>query len=163
MRRCLLIVNVQKGFINKHTCHIPKLIEKEQFKYENIYITQFFNPPGSFFRKYLNWDRMKKNSKDFSLAFKPLDRSIVFRKTKYTAVDSAFLEELKKKGISCVDICGIDTDACVLKTGVDLMENGIRPRILARLCASTGGSRFHEFGIKFLKRFLGQGQVITKK
>ena len=48
MNSCLLIIDVQKGFINKHTKHIPKLVEDEQNKYENVYITQFFNPEKLF-------------------------------------------------------------------------------------------------------------------
>ena len=120
MHSCLLIVDVQDGFINEYTDHIPNLVEIEQNKYQHIYVTQFFNPLHSPYRRLLGWQEMGKDSKGFGLAFTPIKRAIVFQKSIYSSVRPSFLNELKNKKISCVDICGIDTDACVLKTAVDL-------------------------------------------
>ena len=159
MLSCLLIVDVQQGFINKHTKHIPKLVEHKQHEYKNVYITQFFNPKNSFYRKLLSWDEIPKDSQDFELAFKPCNKAIIMERPQYS-LGPKFLRELKSKGINALDICGIDTDICVLKNTVDLIENGITSRVLANYCASTAGPEFHEFAIKILVRFVSEKQVI---
>jgi len=41
MKKCILIIDVQKGFINSDTKHIPSLVEDLQKEYEYIYITRF--------------------------------------------------------------------------------------------------------------------------
>ena len=160
MNSCLLIIDVQKGFINEYTDHIPKLVENEQNKYKNIYITQFFNPQDSFYRNLIGWNKMEKGSLDFELAFRPSEKSILIQKSQYSLIRPTFLNELKNKSVNSIDICGIDTEVCVLKNAVDLIENNIRPRVLTQLCASTAGQEGHEFGIKSLFRFIGKQQVI---
>ena len=157
---CLLIIDVQKGFINRHTAHIPDLVEKEQHKYKHIYISQFFNPEGSFFREILGWNGMNKNSQDFELAFKPNERSIIIRKCQYGFISPTFLNELEKKRIKTVDISGMDTNSCIFKNGIDLLENSVTPRVLIKFCASTEGLEYHEWGIKLLARSIGKQQVV---
>ena len=48
----------------------------------------------------------------------------------------------------------------MLKSAVDLFEAGIEPVVLADHCASHGGRDCHEAGLKLLKRFIGEGQVV---
>lgn len=160
MESCLLIVDVQKGFINTSTSHIPALVEELQKKYNHVYATRFFNKPNSFYRTLIKWDRFEKSSEDFDLAFLPLSRTQLIDKSIYTCVNEQFIEDLKKNGINQVDICGIDTDICVTKCAVDLFENGIEPKILAKYCASHAGADAHEFALKTLARFIGKGQIV---
>ncbi len=47
MASCLLVVDVQKGFINDNSKHIPALIEKVQNDYDYLIATQFHNPDVS--------------------------------------------------------------------------------------------------------------------
>ena len=64
MNNSLLIIDVQKGFINEHTEHLPKKIEKLQERYDNIYAVQFVNLNNSLFRSLLHWDKFNLNSDD---------------------------------------------------------------------------------------------------
>ena len=160
MGKCLLIVDVQVGFINEATAHIPKLVETLQNEYEYVYATRFYNKEGSFYRKLINWDRFSKDSTDFPLAFTPSNNVILIDKSIYSCVNGNFLKDLKGKGIDNIDICGIDTDICVTKCAVDLFENGIIPFVLAKYCASHAGEEAHRYALKTLGRFIGRGQVI---
>lgn len=159
-RSCLLIVDVQVGFVNKFTSHIPALVESLQGSYKHVYVTRFYNQKESFYRKLIHWDRIEKNSSDFELAFKPLADAVVVDKAIYSCVSLSFLKELKSLRIDKVDVCGIDTDICVTKCAVDFFENGIIPNVLAKYCASSAGVDAHNAALKTLSRFIGKDQVI---
>lgn len=66
----LLIIDVQKGFINEYTRELPGKIEKLQNNYANVYAMQFINLEDSMFRKQLNWHKLSLNTQDTELAFK---------------------------------------------------------------------------------------------
>jgi nicotinamidase-related amidase len=160
MNKCLLIVDVQEGFINYSTKHIPKSVEEIQKHYKYIYATRFFNEKNSFYRQLIKWDRFEKNSDDFSLAFKPIDKVKIIDKNIYSCVNAKFINNLNKNKIDKVDLCGIDTDICVTKCAVDLFESGIVPRILSKYCASHAGVVAHDNAIKTLERFIGRDQIV---
>ncbi len=125
MAKCLLIIDVQIGFINDSTKHIPKLVEELQNKYEYIYITQFYNASNSFFRSLFNWNEFEKNSIEFALAFKPSERAVINTKSTYSCVTPHFINNIKKNKIKEVDLCGLDIELCVAKSAIDLFEIGI--------------------------------------
>ena len=155
----LLIIDVQRGFINDWTGAIPARVEALQADYRCVIATRFINPPGSLHRRLLGWPRFAPGSRDIELAFRPRDDARVVDKTTYTAVTPDLLGELERGGIEEVHLCGIATDNCVLKTAVDLFEAGIKPVVLADACASHGGPECHACGIRLLKRFIGESQV----
>lgn len=160
MKNCIIIVDVQQGFINNATKHIPKLVENLQNEYKHIYITRFFNRQNSLYRKLIKWHKFDKNSDSFQLAFEPAKQAIIIDKDIYSCVNPEFIQELNAKKIKKVDVCGIDTDICVTKCCVDLFEAGIIPRVLANYCASNAGLKEHNFALKTLSRFIGKNQVI---
>ena len=47
----LVIIDVQLGFINDETGHIPERVERLQREFETVFATRFENPEGSPFRK----------------------------------------------------------------------------------------------------------------
>ena len=73
----------------------------------------------------------------------------------------SFLNELRQSGTTEVSLCGIDTDACVMATALDLFQNGIRPVVLAEACASHAGPDYHEAGLKLLARLIGREQIVS--
>ena len=69
------------------------------------------------------------------------------------------LDLLKSKNIITVDICGINTNICVTKNAVDLIENGIVPVVLSNYCASQYGIESHIEALKNLRLFIGEELV----
>lgn len=159
--KCLLIVDVQRGFINEWTAHVPAAVEALQRDYERVVVTRFFNPEGSLFRRLIGWQRLAKDSDDFPLAFQPPADAPVIDKASYTCVTGDFLETLAGWGVTEVHLCGIATDNCVLKSAVDLFEAAITPVVLAGACGSHGGPACHDAGLLLLRRFIGERQVIN--
>lgn len=160
MSNCLLIVDVQQGFVNAHSAHVPERVACLQHEYARVYATRFFNPPASLHRRLIGWQRMAHGSDEWALAFAPRVDCLIIDKCIYTCVSPGFVAELRGNGIDRVDICGIDTDICVTKCAVDLFEHGIVPRVLANACGSHAGSDAHERGLQVLERFIGRRQVV---
>lgn len=157
----LLIVDVQKGFLNDWTGHIPAQVEALQNRYEKVFVTRFSNPEGSNYRKLIGWRPFAPGTRDTELAFTPRDDAVIIDKVVYSCVTGGFLARLKGIGIDTVHLSGIATDNCVLKCAVDLFEAGLRPIVLADFCASHGGPECHDCGLRLLRRFIGEQQVVS--
>jgi nicotinamidase-related amidase len=158
-KSCLLIVDVQNGFINEWTKHVPSLVEAAQMDYDYVVATRFFNPERSFFRSLIKWDRFSVGSDDIPLAFNVRKDALIIDKPLYTCVTEEFIRWLKERYISVVHVCGIDTDICVTKCAVDLFERGVEPVVLGGLCASYAGEEAHRNALSTLERYIGESQV----
>lgn len=162
MKRALLIVDVQNGFITDKTKHIPSLVEKLQYDYDIVFITKFINKHNPLFRILLNYNKLKpEDEEDIKLAFKPKQDSIIIDKHNYSCVDDNFLNLLKQNNINKIDVCGIETDVCVTKCAVDLFENEIMPFVLKDYCATNSEMYFaNDIALEMLKRYIGEKQII---
>ena len=146
MAKVLLIIDVQKSAVTKPK--IAKEIEKIQYEFDVVYVSKH-TKKGSPILKFLDWSGYA----DENLAFVPKDNAIVYNKTGY----SAFIPEMQK--FNEIYICGFDTDACVYKTAMDLMENDIRPIILKDLCFSAT-QELHNHAIEIMKRNIGSKNIV---
>lgn len=141
-QKALLIIDVQKSAVGKST--LPKKIEKLQNQYEHVFVSQFQNQ-GSPLLKLMNWTGYD----DEGLAFTPVPKAFIFKKKGYSSYHS------KMKDFKEIHLCGFDTDACIYKTAMDLIEKGIRPIVLKNYCFSENKT-FHEMGLKLLARNIGK-------
>ena len=154
--KALVIIDVQNVFINTQTQSFVQPIERLQCDYDIIIIFRFINTHGSSFEKHLNWKKCYKNSEESSLAFIPSKDSIILEHSNYSCLTKDLKKLLEKKYISHIDLCGFDTDACILKTAFDLFENKISFSILENYTTSTRGSTLDEAAKIILKRNLGK-------
>ncbi len=68
---------------------------------------------------------------------------------------------ISENNINYIYLCGIDTDACVMKTAVDLFENGLNVKVIENYCMSHSGKKIHKSAIKMLKKLIGNKNVIN--
>jgi len=160
MKKALLIVDVQNGFVNDKTRHIPSLVEKLQYDYDLVFATRFINLPDSPYRKLIKWSHFSPGTDEIELAFKPKDGVVIIDKYIYTCINDSFVKMLEEKGIDIVDICGIDTDICVTKCAVDLFERNITPFVLKDYCATHADADIQESALIILARYIGSSQII---
>lgn len=66
-----------------------------------------------------------------------------------------------ENNINYIYLCGIETDACVMKTAVDLFENGLNVKVIEKYCMSHSGKKFHKSAIKMLKKLIDNKSVIN--
>ena len=145
MKKALLIIDAQKAAIIKP--EIVRSIEKLQYEYDVVYVSKFTNT-GSPLLKIMDWTGYD----DETLAFTPKKEAIIFIKTGYTS----YLPEMK--AFDEIHLCGFDTEACVYKTALDLVEVGVRPVILKDYCYSSD-EQMHTIGIKILEKNIGKKNV----
>jgi len=160
----LAIIDVQDGFLNTSTEHLPDLIynyvTKASDRYSKIVATQFYNPEGSNFEKLLRWERLRGEHET------RLDRKIasvsdtIVTKSIYSAAPE-LLTEARATGTREIHLCGIDTDVCVLLSASGIFDAGYYPKVLHFLCASSAGKEAHEAAAKQLGRIIGRNQVLT--
>jgi len=141
----LLIIDVQKSAAKKSI--LPRQIEVLQTQYTHVFVSQFQNK-NSPLLKLMNW----VGYRDEALAFTPIKTAVIFKKTAY----SSYRPDMKE--FDEIHLCGFDTDACIYKTALDLIENNIRPVVLKDYCFSVNKT-FHEMGLKLLARNIGKRNI----
>ena len=129
MNSLLLVIDVQKAFINKSTMNVVPKIEKlvSSKKYDKVIYTQFINNEGSKYTNKLNYYGCINDDKE--LVINPKN-NLVIKKNVYTAFNEELKNYIDKNKISKIYLCGIDTECCILKTAFDLFENSYEFYIL---------------------------------
>lgn len=165
MKNVLVVIDLQVGFINDNTLKVANNIQELLYseKYDAVIATKFTNMPGSSFDKFLGWKGMLEEEEKELLPFVEEYADCVISKCSYSCVKNTnFIQSLVALCDGLPDevtLVGVDTDACVLATAIDLFEMGIRPIILEDCVGSSGGEECHEAGMLLLKRSIGKEQI----
>ncbi|HUE76129.1 MAG TPA: isochorismatase family cysteine hydrolase [Chloroflexota bacterium] len=159
MAEALLVVDVQEGFLNEFTHHIPERVARliEGGHYDPILFTRFINSPGSPYHRLLDWHGCEREP-ETNLApeiARLVARGQIFVKAGFTGVSDELTGYLREQKIERISLAGIDTDMCVLKIAMDLFDLGIEPIVLNDCCASTSGLQAHLAGLAILSRNIG--------
>jgi nicotinamidase-related amidase len=155
----LIIIDVQRGFINPATAHVPARVEALQGLYDTVIATRFVNPEGSAHRRLIGWTRFAPGSDDTALAFVPRADARITEKRTYSCLTDEVRSLLNAAGAGEVHLCGIATDNCVLASAIALFEAGYTPVVLAAACATHAGADYHDWGLRILRRLIGEKQV----
>lgn len=163
MAGVLLVVDVQRGFLNPFTEHVPGRIRRllTRGEHDPVLFTRFVNTADGPYRRFLDWHECAESpATDLApelAEFEAPDR--VFEKPGYTGVSEALATRLRQMAPEAATLVGIDTDMCVLKVAMDVFDLGIRPIVLVDCCASTAGLQAHLAGLAVLARNIGAEQL----
>jgi len=159
MSDSLLVVDVQIGFINDFTHHIPQRITKllQRHDYQPILFTRFVNTVDGPYWRFLNWHSCDRKPDtrlvpELEAVAKP---ELIFSKKGVCGLPDELIGYLQVQQIQRLSVVGIDTDMCVLKIAMDLFDIGIEPILLTDCCASTAGLQAHLAGLAVLSRNIG--------
>ena len=155
----LLIVDVQPGFINSFTHHIPQRIARliQRDRYAPLLFTRFINETDGPYQRFLDWHSCDREPEiNIVPELKPfVQESFVFSKLGLCGMPDELAGYLHQQRIERISIVGIDTDMCVLKIAMDIFDIGIEPIVLTDCCASTAGLQAHLAGLAVLSRNIG--------
>ena len=159
MSEPLLIVDVQRGFINEFTHHIPQRIARAiaRAHYTPLLFTRFINSQNGPYSRFLDWDGCN-HEPDTNIVPELetfAEEDLIFSKSGLCGLPDSLADYLSKHDIKRIFIVGIDTDMCVLKIAMDLFDISIEPIILTDCCASTAGLQAHLAGLAVLSRNIG--------
>jgi nicotinamidase-related amidase len=159
----LLVVDVQNGFINPFTQHIPDRIRRliDTTDYGPILFTRFVNSRDSPYTRLLRWDACSEppDTEIVASLTSVASPDDVYAKHGLTGVPTELADRLRQEGFQQISVAGIDTDMCVLKVAMDVFDLGIEPVILVDCCASTAGLQAHLAGLAILSRNIGPHQL----
>lgn len=163
MNNPLLVVDVQNGFINPFTKHVPSriatLIERERPTL--VLFTRFVNVEGSPFRRLLGWEECAAPA-DTELVpemARIATEAHIYSKPGYAGLPDKLAERLQRDRVERIGVVGIDTDMCVLKVALDLFDLNIAPLVYVDCCASTAGLQAHLAGLAVLARNIGANHL----
>lgn len=172
-RELLIVVDVQNGFVNRHTSALVEPLSRFVKKWVDqgrpTIFTRFINKEGSQWEQLIHWTRLRTAPEtdlhpELEEIVKANKRNVqVCDKDKYSSLTDEVRGFLASHQVERVLLCGIATDGCVLKTAVDLFEMGLVPIVLKDLCSSHAGPDVHEAGILLIGRFIGRDQLIDSK
>jgi nicotinamidase-related amidase len=161
----LLLVDLQHGFLNDFTRHIPervvRLLERDRTHYDPVLVTRFINIEGGPFRRFLDWHGCATSPEtDLVPEIMPwVEEEHVFSKPGSAGMSPELVSWLQEHAVERVTLAGIDTDMCVLKIALDIFDLGIEPIILVDCCASTAGLQSHLAGLAVLARNIGADKL----
>ncbi len=162
MNKALIVIDVQKYFLTEETKPIVKRIgeylKNNSTKYSAIYFTIFKNDSDAPLWKISEWrDCTGSPDTDICDEIKEFTNdSNLFHKNILSAVKVPEISRgIKENNISEVELCGFDTDCCVLATAYDLFDQGIKPIILGNLTWSTSEGKLHKPAIQMIERNIG--------
>jgi len=161
-RTALVVVDMQRGFANEHTAHLPDRIADlvNTMAFGHVVFTQFFNGPKSPHRTQMNWHKMRGAPEtDLVEPIRELANP-VFAKGGYSCFTPEMFRWLgRNEDIDTLCFCGNDTDICILKSAVDAFELNFRPIVLTDCTASHGGKQAHAAGMYVLSRMIGKARL----
>ncbi len=164
MSEPLLIVDVQVGFINSFTHHIPQRIAQliRSGKYSPVIFTRFINSESGPYQRFLDWHNCGCEPEiNIAAELQPfVKQNLVFSKPGLCGITSELVSCLRENQAERVFLVGIDTDMCVLKIAMDIFDLGIEPIVLTDCCASTAGLQAHLAGLAVLSRNIGAQRLL---
>lgn len=160
MNNLLLVIDLQENFINENTKNVPNSIKKliDSNIANHIVFTKFINDDSSNFYKVLNYKGCM-SEKDRNIVIDTKDYKIIEKRV-YTAYNDELKLYINTNNIKTIYLCGIDTDACVLKTALDLFENNFDVKVIEDCSMSHSGIEYHISAINMLRKLIGNQNVI---
>ena len=156
----LLAVDLQNGFLTTpETEEVVSNVVDNADLFDQVWATRFFNRNPNFSRQ-VKWDEMISGPEtELDSSLTPVV-SKTFDKPSYSPPADDLIQALKNEGITTVAVAGVDTDACVMDTALELFDAGIETFVVSDGSASSGGQEYHEAGIKLLERNIGEDYVV---
>lgn len=160
MKKMLLVIDLQKSFINPNTEFLISKIGSlvNSGSYDLVVFTKFINDSDSMWVKKLDY-RGCISLEDRKIMIDTKD-NIVLEKNLYTAYSNILINLINLFNIDEVHLCGIDTECCVLKTAFDLFENGYDIKVLKDYSACTHGEESNKIALDIIARNIGRSNVI---
>lgn len=153
MKTCLIIIDVQRGFLTEDTIHIPSMIQHmvSSMKFDHIVSTRFINTDKTPHYIYTGWhDLMDAESQQLDNYIESISER-VFDKGTNSCLTTELRGYLIENHIDKLYFVGVNTDCCVLASAFDAFDSGFNFEILTQCCASTMGKHVHEIACEVCK------------
>jgi nicotinamidase-related amidase len=158
----ILLVDVQRGFVNEHTRALPeaigRLLDEVGDRFRLRVASRYTNTEGSPCRVFLASESVSERPDTDLCAAVERPDVVVLDKSTY-ALGEPLGELLSAHGITTLFIAGVDTHACVLHEALDAFDRCVQPIVLADLCGSGNGQEEHAAALRIMRAAIGVQNV----
>lgn len=165
-KQALVIIDMQKGFMNDHTKHLPKKIieflNHEGHNFDYIITTRYVNHENTACYVFEGWKECMEGTAESELVseFRQLQHFNV-DKDKYSCYNTEFKNLIHGLHIDEIYLCGVNTGCCVLHSAFDMYNDLLSVYVIEDLCGSTSGPDSHRAAIKVLNECITPQRVIA--
>lgn len=159
----LVVVDMQKCFLEQKETDLPNRIRRhiQEKNYDMIFFSQLVNQKSSNFYERLDWkDCMNSEEIQIVSELKDLasENTVVQKETYSVFKSEEFNSEINLEEVNKLNLCGVDSDACVLATAFEAFDKNLDFEILRELTESTSENRqeFEEYAERIMERSLSR-------
>ena len=165
-RTCLVVVDMQNGFINQHTEHLVDKISEfiKTASFDSIVGTMYVNHENTACYKFEGWKGCMIGT-DEARIVDPIISSLdlIFEKDKYSCWNRQVRDYIEINEFDKVYLVGVNTGCCVLHSALDMYNDLQDCCIIEDLCGSTSGDESHKAALKILRETITKQRVITSE
>lgn len=156
-RRVLIIIDVQKGFVTRHTQKVVDNIQKHlnSTHYDVVIQSRWENYMGSLYEERLGYHAVG-NTAETDMVIKDHTDHVITR-TAYSCITDRCIKLLQKDDE--IYVCGLETDACVMGTCFSLWDLGYHFYVLEK-CTGTNAKDLNDAAFKMMRRQFGKDSVV---
>lgn len=162
--KCFVIVDLQKGFINSHTQHLPQKIAdflKHQH-FDSVIATRYCNSPATACYQLGSWTDCMAHTTACDLVPEIMPYiQYIFDKRTFSGFTPAFKAFLHEQKFDKLYFSGVNTDCCVLSTVFSCYDALQDCAVMEDLCASTLGLQKHQNAITLMKDNITAKRIIN--
>lgn len=166
MGNALIIIDMQKGFINENTKHLPcrirQYIQQHKGEFDAIAGTAYINNVGTACHIFEGWDECMEGSEESEIVPELkgyMDK--IFNKSKYSCWNKEFRQWVEWNQFDKLYFVGISTACCVLHSAFDAYNDLQDCCVIEDLCGSTRGESTQRAAIQILKECITEERVIS--
>ena len=165
MNRLFVGIDLQEGFLTdeiKASDYVSRVCDfLAQQDSDRVVLTRFVNSASSNMVRLMDWDKMQAGDPATRL-FHNLETAgyPIIQKSTYSSWVPEVRNMAKDRGCKEIILFGLDTEACVFKTALDIFDTSLRPIIIEDLCASSAGAKRHRLTMDIMADIMGVRQVI---
>ena len=163
---CLVVIDMQKGFMDEGTEHIKvklkDFLTKNLNLFDYVVATRYVNNEESACFKFEGWDGCMPGSGEEELIDELSDINFykVFDKSTYSCYNNEFKDFIKSNMIDKLYYAGVNTECCVLHSAFDSYNDLIDSSVIEDLCGTTTGEESHKSAIHILEKCITRERVI---
>ena len=166
MRKALVIVDMQYGFINNITEHLVNricdFVDKNREHFDLVIATQYVNNENTPCYLFEGWKDCMEGTEEANIVDNIISRADhTFKKDVYSCWGNELVDTIKEHHIDKVYFVGVNTGCCVLHSAFDAYNSLQDCAVIEDLCGSTSGDESHKAAIKVLKECITKQRVIT--
>lgn len=168
MRKALVVIDMQEGFINNNTRNLVgrmnKFIDEHKNGFEVIIATQYVNHEKTPCYIFEGWKDCMKGTKEANVIDSVLHRvDCVIEKDVYSCWNDKLVDILRKHNTDKVYFIGVNTGCCVLHSAFDAYNDLQDCAVIEDLCGSTSGLNSHRAAIQVLRECITEQRVIKSE